>query len=340
MIVAGLSCPAVGLAFDDIINGEESGTVSDYPSTGGMLAGTLVSFGNNEFDIKMLMCSSTLIAPDVVLLAAHCIDFSYYEQMAGMSFEDAQVGFSRQADLSGWSGMPGTEWPEDVVFAWEALPHPAFSMEGMGIGLAENDDIALLFLEEPILDVDPTLLPTAAEASMVVDGAEVEVVGWGQQTSDQNPPSGTVGYKMHGLSYIAETSDYEIKIGEIESDVRKCHGDSGGPTFLDVGDGMRIIGVTSHAYDMTDCRETGGVDTRVDHYLDWIDDEMRARCEDGTRVWCETDGIITPEWAASDGEFDGETKVTGCGCSASEAPAGWLWLVGLAGLLRVRRRVV
>jgi MYXO-CTERM domain-containing protein len=91
---------------------------------------------------------------------------------------------------------------------------------------------------------------------------------------------------------------------------------------------------------MTDCTETGGVDTRVDHYLDWIDDEMRARCEDGTRVWCETDGIITPDWAVRGDldEFDGETKVTGCGCSAANPSTGWVWLVGLLSVFGVRRR--
>ncbi len=339
-ISLGLMIPTVGWGFDDIINGEVSGTVTDYPNTGGMLAGTVLNFGGSEFDIKMLMCSSTLIAPDVVLLAAHCIDFSYYEQMAGMAFSDAEIGFSRESDLSGWSGMPSTEWPEDIVFAWEALPHPGFSMQGMGIGLSENDDIALLFLEEPILDVGPAILPTALEAAMVVEGAEVEIVGWGQQTSDQSPPAGTVGYKMHGFSHIAESADYEFKVGEVESDVRKCHGDSGGPTFMDVGDGMRVIGVTSHAYDMTDCRETGGVDTRVDHYLAWIDDEMRARCEDGSRVWCETDGIITPDWLAQSQQVlgEGETKITGCACSATESSGSAWWLFSLLGLVGLRRR--
>ena len=76
------------------------------------------------------------------------------------------------------------------------------------------------------------------------------VVGWGQQTSDQNPPAGTVGYKMHGTSHISETADYEFKVGEVESDVRKCHGDSGGPSFMEVetdsSENWRIVGVTSH----------------------------------------------------------------------------------------------
>ena len=36
------------------------------------------------------------------------------------------------------------------------------------------------------------------------------------------------------------------------------------------------------------------MDTRVDPYLDWIEQEMIDRCEDGTRVWCEIEGIVYP----------------------------------------------
>ncbi len=105
---------------------------------------------------------------------------------------------------------------------------------------------------------------------------------------------------------------------------------------------MRLIGVTSHAYDNSDCDETGGVDTRVDAYLGWIDGELRARCEDGSRAWCEEEGIPVPgaKDVAMDsgdtGEEDDDKK--GCGCASSpSAPAG-LALLGLVGLVALRRR--
>lgn len=333
---------APALASNDIINGE-SASLSNHPAAGGMLAGTVINFGGDSFDLKMLMCSSTLIAPDVVMLAAHCIDFEYYEQMAGMQFDDVDLVFSRTADLSGYSGMPGSDWPADSAFAWEAVAHPQFSMAGLSGPLAENFDIALMFLEEPILDVEHAILPTASEAALVREGAVVEVVGWGQQTSDQTPPAGTSGIKMGGTSYIGDTAAYEFQVGVETDDVRKCHGDSGGPSFLDVGGSgnpWRVVGVTSHAYDQTDCRETGGVDTRVDYYLDWIDQEMRARCEDGTRVWCETDGIVPADFAADDPlEFSADDDdVSGCSCSAAETPSSVAWLLPLLGLIVGRRR--
>jgi MYXO-CTERM domain-containing protein len=92
----------------------------------------------------------------------------------------------------------------------------------------------------------------------------------------------------------------------------------------------RLIGVTSHAYDNSDCDEKGGVDTRVDHYLAWIDAEMSARCADGTRSWCDEPGIIPVPMREGGG---------GCGCVVAPVPvAGGLWSLGLVALLGLRRR--
>ena len=340
-ILAGLLMSGTASASSDIINGEAVASTY-YPSAGGMLAGTTIDFQGSSFDLKMLMCSATLIAPDVVMIAAHCIDFEYFEQMAGMQFEDVDLVFSREADLSRFSGMPGQSWPSDAAFAWDSATHPGWAMSGLQMGLAENDDIALLFLDEPIFDVEPAVLPTAEEADAIVEGAIVDIVGWGQQTSDQTPPAGTVGIKIAGQSEIVEVSPYEFKVGELQGDVRKCHGDSGGPTYIDLGgsDGTRVIGVTSHAYDMTDCRETGGVDTRVDFYLDWIDAEMRSRCEDGTRSWCETDGIIPPGFSEDALAFDeDDDEISGCSCTSAptQGALGW-WALVCLGVVSVARR--
>ena len=129
-----------------------------------------------------------------------------------------------------------------------------------------------------------------------------------------------------------------MKIGETAEDVRKCHGDSGGPSFLrvttDSTEATRVIGVTSHAYDMTDCKQTGGVDTRVDYYLDWIQQEMEDRCADGTRVWCEETGIpaIPPP----------PEELRACGCATSNGlpnpNALWTFLAAPVAVLGLRRR--
>ena len=57
----------------------------------------------------------------------------------------------------------------------------------------------------------------------------------------------------------------DFQVGGDASTSRKCHGDSGGPTYMKVqtqsAEKWRVVGITSHAYDESDCQK-GGVDTR------------------------------------------------------------------------------
>jgi hypothetical protein len=330
-----------------IINGEEA-SAEDYPMTGGMLMDATVSFGGSgAYDMRMFVCSSTLIAPDVVILASHCVD--PYAMTYGMGeLDDVEIRWSRLADLSDHDGSTTSDWPSDSVVAWDWVMHPDWDMMSMQTGIAENNDVALLFLDEPVLDIEHAYLVSAEESDQVVEGVEVDVVGWGQQIATsmwESPPAGSYGYKMKGTSFIHELGDFEFQVGAEEDDVRKCHGDSGGPSFMHVDsdsiESLRLIGVTSHAYDTSDCDSKGGVDTRLDGYLEWIDAELVSRCEDGSRAWCDEVGIVAaPLPGLADGDTGGEDGVGGCACSSTRAvPAtGLTWLLPLLGWLGWRRR--
>ena len=75
---------------------------------------------------------------------------------------------------------------------------------------------------------------------------------------------------MCGKTKINELGEFEMQIGSDEKSTRKCYGDSGGATYLTLPNGeLRLVGVTSHSYDSEGCSK-GGIDTRVDAYLDWI----------------------------------------------------------------------
>lgn len=342
----------VSVGPERIINGEDA-TADDYPMTGGSIMEGTVNLGSyGSQDMQVFMCSSTLIAPDVVLLAAHCLDDDALTYGLG-SVDDKVYYWSREADLSDYDGSAWRDLPEDAVTASNWVMHEGFDLFGMEMGLAENDDIALLFLDEPVLDVPFAYLPQSGdEIDQLEEGVELVVVGWGQQTATSgwgSPPKGTYMLKQQGLSFLAELGSHEFQVGEVEDDVRKCHGDSGGPSFMTVEtettETMRLVGVTSHAYDSTDCNSKGGVDTRVDAYLDWIEDEMLAACEDGTRSWCEEPGLPVAEAPDEDhdlGVFDDEGAGgggKGCGCAAGPtAPVAWALLGGLGLFLRRRRQ--
>ena len=334
-----------------IINGEAAAE-DDYPMAGGMLMSATLSIWGYVVPVDTFVCSSTLIAPDVVLLAAHCVDdYSFTYGLGDIS--DKELWWTRQADLTTWDGTSSDPaLPEDAVEVIGYVKHESFSLETLGSGVTRNDDIALLFLAEAQEDAPRAYLPSAEEGAALAEGDEVVVVGWGQQSATgwgETPPPGSYAVKQMGVSTIDELGEFEFQVGAETEDVRKCHGDSGGPSFATVQasstDKLRVVGVTSHAYDSTDCNSTGGVDTRVDAYLEWIDTQMIAACEDGTRVWCDVPGILTPDndpdsldnVSDADGDGDGDGDSGGKGCTTVPFLPGMLALA-LSGLVAVTRR--
>lgn len=281
--------------------------------------------GHGTETIKTVVCTGTVIAPDVVLAAAHCLDASLMTFGFGtVTREDYFV--TRTADLTGLAEQTSIDFPEDTISASSRVMHPGFNINNFGAevsGPGQFDDIALLFLDRE-LDVPPAIVIGRDEVVQIVEQKPVRIAGWGQQTETSGgpfnpPPAGTVGRKHCATSTINELGTYEMQIGN--TGPRKCHGDSGGPTYVTLdavdGDPNRVIGVTSHAYDQSDCAK-GGVDTRIDAYLDWLEVEMTTACSSGVRSWCEVSGIIPPEFFGDNGVGGGRDN----GTDTDETPDG------------------
>lgn len=330
-----------------IINGEEMG-VDDYPMAGAILMKMDLQLDGSAFSLYQGGCTGTLIAPDVVMLAAHCVDeftleytimYTFYQQgITDVRLTGLEFWWTPADDVTRWNGTRTPEEPEGTIKAIASIQHERFNINTMEMGTeGKNNDVALLFLEEADTETELAYLPSADEATQLVEGAVVTVVGWGQQG---DRPTSAVGTKMGGDSVLGEIGDYEFQVGPDEDDVRKCHGDSGGPTFMEVttnkASSLRVIGITSHSYDRTDCASKGGVDTRVDAYLDWIDEQMVSACDDGTRVWCDTPGIIEAPAAVARTDKDKDSKG---GCSALSGSASvFLAASALLGAATRRRR--
>lgn len=119
-------------------------------------------------------CSGTILAPDVILTAAHCLG----------DLKWAYVGYSkattdRDAPLSAVDpdGGPAT-WRRYEIVDSAALPGFIES----GCPMVGTADVALLRLKEPIADVTPATLADLAPAI----GDECEVVGYGRHNPDQD----------------------------------------------------------------------------------------------------------------------------------------------------------
>ena len=117
----------------------------------------------------------------------------------------------------------------------------------------------------------------------------------------------------------------------VKMELRSNSGDSGGPSFATFAGEIRVVGVTSHAYDATtDCFETGGVDTRTDAYLEWIDTNMVAYCDSGVRTWCDVPLIVNPSFSMRN---QTKRKTKTFGCSVTTQTPSTLWLCLSVGLL-------
>jgi hypothetical protein len=274
-----------------IIDGIKS-TEKDYPATGAILFVTQREDGSK---FGSMMCSATLIRRDVIMAAGHC-DLSLFID----TDKPIDYYFSLSLDVSEF-GMHSVKLPPQTVKIVKRVPHPKFDINGVELGLGKAHDIALMYLEKPITHVKPARLLRASEKPQLVADAEVEIVGYGRR-HERSRRKTDAGIKYQGATHITEVGHYEMQISSGAPEPHKCHGDSGGPTYMPLTQGPRkgesvLIGVTSHAYDHADCQH-GGVDTRIDPYLRWIRVTLKAACDNGERPGCVQRAHLTEAVAA------------------------------------------
>lgn len=326
-----------------IINGAICGA-EEMPQTVALLIDATIDFGGTSYPVRTLLCTGTLIAPDTVLTAAHCVDEAALTGGFG-TLTSATYYISRDPDLRALldDGQSLPDLPADALPARSVVHHESFTLdvEQAPMGLSNFHDIGLVFLDAPIENLNPAIVMTPEEAQGLGVGIEVQIAGWGQQTIDASGPAGT---KHCATARIFEISDFEMQIGNEPSTARKCHGDSGGPTMITISTETRrkerVIGATSRAYDESDCQK-GGVDTLASAWYEWIDARMSERCEVGQRAWCNVPGVIAPSYYDTEQpETTGEPGAREDGGCQSGGPAGplssALILLGLAWLGRRR----
>jgi hypothetical protein len=219
-----------------------------------------------------VLCTATLIAPDAVLTAHHCVGSNLAPTVTcdqtGASTSGSQIG----ADVS-----PSTI--HVFVGAQPDLTYGTPDANGVAIFDTEsstlcNSDIAVVLLDKPITTIAPLAVRLSGATQV---GESVRAVGFGQ--NDQNAPIGT-RFRKDGLSVLAigagvSASGTSLGSDELELGMSTCEGDSGGPA-ISAASGA-VVGVVSRGGACTD--DFGHIDTMTSGFADLIRTALSAAGE-------------------------------------------------------------
>jgi secreted trypsin-like serine protease len=191
-------------------------------------------------------CTASLIAPTVLVTAAHCIDAANHPSyLFGAFFGDDPSVYANLSQLE-----------PHLAPAAAVHPHPQYSPTA-----PFTADIGVVVLQAAATPA-PLLLRRAPLDGSIV-GAAARLVGYGQ----------TVYGQFNAQKYQAATSvaslpgDDTVVVGDATH--RSCVGDSGGPALVVLGGVESIIGVDSYT-NTTGCIEPAHY-RRVDAYLTFLD---------------------------------------------------------------------
>lgn len=280
-----------GTGDPEIVGGVPVGSAGDFPYQVALVLRTVASPADGQF------CGGTLISPDTVLTAAHCmfLPASAIDVVSGvrdLAVDPGQRAHVRQVRL-----------------------HPGYDAS------TNEADLAILQLASP-LAATPIEVAAPAQAGVWPPGTTATITGWGDLTGNASFSS-IMHVAQVPLVSDADCADAygpgaivaesmlcagQLGVGGVDT----CQGDSGGPIVVDNGGSPLQIGITSFGFGCG-LPDFPGVYTQVDgffepfikRFLDPDDPPDRVR-RPSARV---VPGAVRIQWRPP--FFDGGTPITG-----------------------------
>ncbi|MER5973053.1 serine protease [Streptomyces sp. NPDC002055] len=176
--------------------------------------------------LKRQFCGGSLIAPNVVMTAAHCVEGENPKKLqvaVGRTVlsdsEQGQVRNVRKSEGPGDSGL---------------VVHPRYTKGDAAY------DMAFIELAKPVTGIAPAKMPTPGTDALIRPGAKATVIGWGNTDTDiPHTPDRLREVKVPVLSHAecqVSYKEYNSKVNFCAGVEGKdsCQGDSGGPIFRTV----------------------------------------------------------------------------------------------------------